>query len=174
MLTIAVAVFITISTLGIGGVMTEVGPWYRDLRKPSWNPPNWLFGPAWTVILGLACWAGIAAWNAAPGPGSKLLVAGLFGANVVFHMLWSPLFFTWKRPDWALIEVPFLWASILALIIGLEPFSPLSSWLLLPYLLWVSFATFLNYTIVRLNPPFGRSATPAPSGVSEQSGAKSN
>jgi benzodiazapine receptor len=67
-------------------------------------------------------------------------------------MLWSPLFFNLKRPDWALIEVPFLWLSIVALILGMAPFSALASWLLVPYLLWVSFAAFLNLTIVRLNP----------------------
>jgi tryptophan-rich sensory protein len=70
-------------------------------------------------------------------------------------MLWSPLFFNLKRPDWALIEVPFLWLSIVALMFGVAPFSILASWLLLPYLLWVTFAAFLNLTIVRMNRPFG-------------------
>lgn len=71
-------------------------------------------------------------------------------------MLRSPLFFNLRRPDWALIEVPFLWLSILALMIGLAEYSSLASWLLLPYLLWVAFAAFLNLTIVRMNEPFGR------------------
>lgn len=70
--------------------------------------------------------------------------------------LWSPLFFNLKRPDWALIEVPFLWLSIVALMIGVAPFSTLAVWLLLPYLLWVTFAAFLNLTIVRMNRSFGR------------------
>lgn len=156
MLTVAVAVIITLALLGIGWATTEVGPWYRDLRKPSWNPPDWVFGPVWTLILGLACWSGILAWNAAPDVGHKLLVGGLFGANVALYILWSPLFFHLKRPDWALLEVPFLWASILALIVVLAPFSPLSSWLLAPYALWVGFAAYLNFVIVRINPPFGR------------------
>ena len=153
-LTIIVAVIITIAVLGIGGTMTTVGPWYRALRKPSWNPPDWIFGPAWTLILGLAAWAGVLGWTA----GNHLLVGGLFAINIVLHMLWSPLFFNLRRPDWALIEVPFLWLSILALMITLAPISTLAAWLLLPYLLWVSFAAFLNLTIVRMNPPFGRSA----------------
>jgi benzodiazapine receptor len=157
MLTIIIAVSVTAAVLGIGAALTEAGPWYRDLRKPSWNPPDWVFGPAWTLILGLACWAGVAAWGAAPGPGHKLLVGALFGANVVFHMFWSPLFFHLRRPDWALVEVLFLWGSVLALIVCLAPFSPLSSWLLVPYILWVSFAAVLNFVIVRINPPFGRS-----------------
>ena len=70
-------------------------------------------------------------------------------------MLWSPLFFNLKRPDWALIEVLFLWLSIVALMVGVAPFSTLASGLLLPYLLWVTFAVFLNFTIVRMNCPFG-------------------
>jgi tryptophan-rich sensory protein len=70
-------------------------------------------------------------------------------------MLWSPLFFNLRRPDWALIEAPFLWLSVLALIVVLTPFSALAGWLLVPYLVWVGFATFLNLVIVRMNPPFG-------------------
>jgi tryptophan-rich sensory protein len=159
-LTIVVAAVITILVLGVGGAMTNVGPWYRDLKKPSWNPPNWLFGPAWTLILGLAAWAGVLAWTGAVTQTEHLRIALMFGVNIVFHLLWSPLFFNMQRPDWALIEVPFLWFSILALIVGLAPFSALAAWLLLPYLLWVAFAAFLNWTIVRMNPPFtGRAVT---------------
>jgi tryptophan-rich sensory protein len=158
---IIVAVLITVAVLGIGGAATNIGPWYRDLKKPSWNPPNWAFGPAWTVILGLAGWAGVLGWIHAGDSAQRVLVLALFGVNIVLHMLWSPLFFNLKRPDWALIEVPFLWASILALIIGLWPLSHLASFLLTPYLAWVAFAAFLNLVIVRLNAPFGRSAEPA-------------
>ncbi len=158
---IIVAVLITVAVLGIGGAATNIGPWYRDLKKPSWNPPNWAFGPAWTVILGLAAWAGVLGWIHAGDGAQRVLVLALFGVNIVLHMLWSPLFFNLKRPDWALIEVPFLWASILALIIALWPLSHLAALLLTPYLAWVAFAAFLNLVIVRLNAPFGRSAEPA-------------
>ena len=137
-----------------GGLLTEVGPWYRQLRKPSWQPPDWLFGPAWTIILGLAAWSAALAWVSAPTPGDRLLVVVLYGLNALFHLLWSPLFFKLRRPDWALLEVPLLWLSILAPMVLVAPFSPLASWLLLPYLLWVSFAAYLNLTIVRLNRPF--------------------
>ena len=153
-LPIIMAATITVLVLGIGGWMTTVGPWYQNLIKPSWNPPNWAFGPAWTIILSLAAWSGVLAWNNATNSREKLLVLTLFGINVVLHMLWSPLFFNLRRPDWALYEIPFLWLSILALMIGLAPLSLKASWLLLPYLLWVSFAAFLNLTIVRLNAPF--------------------
>lgn len=154
-LPIIVATLTTLLVLGVGGWMTTVGAWYENLRKPWWNPPNWIFGPAWTVILGLAAWSGVLAWTEASGGSGQLLILVLFGINIVFHMLWSPLFFNLKRPDWALIEVPFLWLSIVALMFGVAPFSTLASWLLLPYLLWVTFAAFLNLTIVRMNRPFG-------------------
>lgn len=156
MLPIVIAVVTTLLVLGVGGWMTTVGTWYENLRKPSWNPPNWIFGPAWTVILGLAAWAGVLAWSNASSSSEELLILMLFGINIVLHMLWSPLFFNLKRPDWALIEVPFLWLSILALMIGLARFSTLTVYLLLPYLLWVTFAAFLNLTIVRMNRPFGQ------------------
>jgi tryptophan-rich sensory protein len=148
---VLVAGLIAILMLGGGGLSITIGSWYRDLRKPPWNPPNWAFGPAWTVILGLAAWAGVLAWTHSRSPADHERVAILFAINVVFHTLWSPLFFNMRRPDWALIEIPFLWLSILALVIGVQPLSPLASLLLLPYLLWVSFAAFLNLTIVRLN-----------------------
>ncbi len=149
-----VAAVTAILVLGVGGWMTKIDGWYQNLSKPSWNPPNWVFGPAWTVILGLAAWAGVQAWDNAMTGAEQVRVIGLYAINIVLHMLWSPLFFNLRRPDWALVEIPFLWISILSLMIGLAPLAPLAPWLLLPYLLWVSFAAFLNFTIVRMNGPF--------------------
>ena len=77
------------SMLGIGGLMTTIGPWYRDLRKPVWNPPNWVFGPAWTVILGLAAWSGVLAWAKASLSTEHVRIFVLFGINIVLHMLWT-------------------------------------------------------------------------------------
>lgn len=154
-LPIIVAVTITVFVLGVGGMMTTVGPWYRNLRKPAWNPPDWVFGPAWTVILGLAACAGVLAWVQSSEAEVHLRIAVLYGVNIILHMLWSPLFFNLRRPDWAMIELPFLWLSIVALMLGLAPLSKLASLLLLPYLLWVAFAAILNLSIVRMNRPFG-------------------
>ncbi len=151
---IVVAALITIAVLGVGGAMTNVGPWYRDLVKPKWTPPNWIFGPAWTVILGLAAWSGVLAWINSAGDGAHVRIGVLFGVNIVLHMLWSPLFFNLRRPDLALLEIPFLWLSIVALMVGLVPYAPAAPWLLSPYLLWVSFAAALNLAIARLNAPF--------------------
>ncbi|MBC7504984.1 MAG: tryptophan-rich sensory protein [Sandarakinorhabdus sp.] len=139
----------------IGGLMTPRADWYESLNKPSWQPPGWLFGPAWTIILGLAAWSAVIAWNAAATPAEQRAVLILFGVNGLFHLLWSPLFFKLQRPDWALIEVPFLWGSLVAMVIVLWPISEKAALLILPYLAWVSFAAFLNLTIVRLNPRSG-------------------
>ena len=149
---IVVAVAWGVLVAGIGAGLTDLTPWYRTLRKPSWQPPDWLFGPAWTVILALASWSLYLALSAEEQP---VLVVALFVANGLFNIVWSPLFFRSQRPDWALIEVPFLWLSILVPMVVLWPISQTASLLLLPYLLWVSFAAFLNLTIVRLNRPFG-------------------
>jgi tryptophan-rich sensory protein len=135
----------------IGGLMTPRADWYANLRKPPWQPPGWAFGPGWTIILGLAAWAGVRAWDAADA-GQRVDVLIVFGVNGLFHLLWSPLFFKLQRPDWALIEVPFLWGSILAMIIALWPIDQFAAALLLPYLGWVTFAASLNWAVVALNP----------------------
>ena len=146
----SVAIFIGF----LGGMLTDNGPWYQSLRKPSWQPPDWLFGPAWTLILGLAAWAGVLAYNGAADDAGRTVVVILFAVNFVAHFAWSPLFFNLKRPDFALVEVVFLWGSVLALCVGLRQFSVTASWLIVPYLFWVSFAACLNYMTVRLNRPF--------------------
>ena len=150
---IAAAVAVVIGTLG--GVLTDTGPWYQELKKPSWQPPDWLFGPAWTLILALASWSLYLGLKNAPGWGSRALILGLFALNGVANLGWSPLFFRLQRPDWALWEVPLLWLAILIPMLVLRPISGTASLLLVPYLCWVSFAAFLNWTIVRINPPFG-------------------
>lgn len=131
-----------------GGLATRLGPWYRNLNKPSWQPPDWLFGPAWTLIFACSAAAGVLAWQP-PGHGSLIIL--MFGINGVLNVLWSVLFFTLRRPDWALLEVGLLWLSVLAMVLAFRHFAPPASVLLLPYLAWVAFAAVLNLAIVRLN-----------------------
>jgi len=138
-----------------GGLLTEVGPWYEKLHFPPYRPPNWLFGPAWTVIFLLVATSGIIAWEHAPDMQTRIVLIGLLAVNAVFNVGWSALFFKLRRPDWALIEVVGLWLSILALVIFIGSFSKLGGVLMLPYLLWVSFASFLNLRVIQLNAPFG-------------------
>ena len=108
------------------------------------------------MILGLASYSAYLAWRDAETPAGRTQIAGLFIINGLLNILWSPLFFRLRRPDLALLEVPLLWLSILALIVALASVSATASLLLVPYLAWVSFAAFLNLTIVRLNPPFAK------------------
>ena len=140
----------------LGALNTDLGGWYYNLHKPAWEPPDWLFGPAWTVIFALAAAAGVTAWRAAPDRCSRTLIVGLFALNGFLNLLWSLLFFRLRRPDWALAEVGFLWLSILVLIVALYPRSKTAGLLLVPYLLWVGFASILNWEVVRLNAPFGQ------------------
>ncbi|MEM0923948.1 MAG: TspO/MBR family protein [Pseudomonadota bacterium] len=136
-----------------GGVLTRIGPWYYSLTKPSFQPPDWAFAPAWTVIFALAALSGYLAWQAAEG-GERTLVFVLYLSNAVINAAWSGIFFTLRRPDWALYEVALLWLSVLAIILLVWPISALAAQLLIPYLAWVSFAAVLNWAVVRLNAPF--------------------
>ena len=138
----------------VGGLVTDIGPWYRNLKKPSWQPPDWLFGPVWTVIFILAAIAGVLAWNAATSDSARAGVIGAFALNCALNVLWSWLFFRSHRPDWALIELVALWASIVALLVVTIPLDSRCGWLLSPYLAWVTFAGILNATVSKLNAPF--------------------
>jgi tryptophan-rich sensory protein len=146
----AVATFIAL----LGGTLTDTGPWYQELHKPWWQPPGWLFAPAWTLIFALATVSAILAWRDAQSRTQREWVIALFALNGFLNVLWSTLFFALRRPDWALLEVSLLWLSILLPIIVFWPFARPASFYLLPYLAWVSFAAFLNLTVVRLNAPF--------------------
>ncbi|MBI1401631.1 MAG: tryptophan-rich sensory protein [Porphyrobacter sp.] len=142
---------------GAGGALTEIGAWYRGLAKPRWQPPDWLFGPAWTVILGLAGWSFYIGLTQAPTPEARAGVYALFAMNFVAHFAWSPLFFKLKRPDWALAENVVLWLSVISLMVALPRIvdNSFAGWLNVPYFVWVSFAFVLNWKIVKLNAPFG-------------------
>lgn len=152
--TIIVAVAATIAVAVAGAKATDIGPWYRSLKKPSWQPPDWLFGPAWTTIYAFIVAAVVTAWEAAPSGNYRALLAVLFVVNGLLNVFWSVLFFAWRRPDWAFAEVIALWLSIVSLIWAALPLGTWPWLLLLPYLAWVSFAAFLNWTVMRLNRPW--------------------
>ncbi|MBB5049808.1 tryptophan-rich sensory protein [Rhodopseudomonas rhenobacensis] len=149
---IAAAVATGIGT--VGGLLTDTGIWYQSLTKPSWQPPDWAFGPAWTLIFALAAMSAIYAWRSAETAWQRRGVVALFALNGLLNVSWSTLFFVVKRPDWALLEVVLLWLSVLLPILVFWRRSKPASYYLVPYLLWVSFAAFLNLTVVRLNAPF--------------------
>lgn len=139
---------------GLGGALTDLGPWYQGLKQPSWKPPDFLFGPAWMVIYTLIVVAVIIGWNRVTEVKTRARLIALFLINAVVNVLWSGLFFTARRPDWALVEVGLLWLSIALLIALLWRPARLAALLLVPYIAWVSFAAVLNWQVVRLNGPF--------------------
>lgn len=139
----------------IGGTLTDIGPWYQSLRQPAFKPPDWLFAPAWTLIYALCVAAATIAWRRARAPADRETMVGLFALNGFLNVLWSLLFFRLHRPDWALVEVGFLWLSVAALIVVLGRYARPAALLLTPYLVWVSFASAVNAVVVRLNGPFG-------------------
>lgn len=145
-ITFAVAILVA----SIGGWLTDVGPWYRALNKPSFQPPNWVFGPVWTMLYASIAIAAALAWQRA-NPEDRTSLIALFALNAALNVAWSGLFFAMKRPDLALLEIAVLWASTLLLVVVLRPISTTASLLLVPYLLWVSFAAYLNWAIARLN-----------------------
>ena len=150
----ATAGLAVIGVAAFGVWITDLGPWYFALQKPRWQPPDWLFGPVWTTIFLLAGSSAVIAWTQACNTRQRRLVVVLFIVNVVLNMLWSTLFFRLHRPDLALVEVIALWLSVLSLFYYLWPVAATASWLVLPYLAWVTFAANLNLAIVRLNGPF--------------------
>ncbi len=150
----SIAAIAAIFTAVMGATITDIGPWYQALKQPAWAPPDWLFGPAWTIIFMFCTISGATAWLAARTRLQAENIIGLFAMNGFLNLLWSFLFFRMHRPDYAALEVGVLWSSIAALIVVLWRISRPASALLLPYLAWVSFAAMLNRAIVELNSPF--------------------
>ena len=152
---ILVAAAAALVVAALGASATDIGPWYQSLREPVAKPPDWLFGPAWTLIYALTAVAGVIAWRVTKGRAARQFILTLFAANALLNVLWSELFFNARRPDWSLIEVVPFWLSVAALAAALWPRSRKAAWLLVPYLAWVAFAGWLNLRVVQLNPPFG-------------------
>ncbi len=138
----------------LGATMTDLSSWYQGLTKPDWQPPDWLFGPAWTIIFALAALSAALAWRDATKSSNREWLIGLFALNGFLNVLWSFLFFRLQRPDWALYDSGLLWLSIILLMVFVFRMSRLGALLLVPYLIWVSIATVLNYRVIELNGPF--------------------
>jgi tryptophan-rich sensory protein len=153
LLPLLVSVLIAEAAGIIGSVFTikEIPVWYAALLKPSFSPPNWVFGPVWTSLY---CLMGISAfliWQKRKSPVARSGLT-IYGVNLVANMLWSVVFFGFHRPEAGLLVILILWSTIIVMIKRFWPINQLASLLLIPYLLWVTFATFLNFAIFRLNP----------------------
>jgi len=134
----------------VGARATDVGPWYRALNKPRWNPPDWAFPVVWTCIYITSILAIGMAWNSADFSQQGVFLI-LCAVNAVLNMAWSIIFFKMRRPVWALAEVVIFWVSILALIVYIGTWNTTAALILSPYLIWVTIAGVLNTSIVRLN-----------------------
>ena len=129
----------------------NAGDFYGQLQQPPWAPPAALFGPVWTALytmMGVAAWF---VWRAG-GFAANRIALGLFFAQLGLNALWSWLFFTWHRGGLAFAEILVLWAFILATLIAFWRVRPVAGMLLAPYLVWVTFAALLNFTLWRQNP----------------------
>jgi len=136
----------------IGSYFTasSIPVWYAGLNKPWFNPPNFLFGPVWFtlyVMMGISLYI---VWNTKSDMSKKSAVI-IFSVQLVLNALWSVIFFGMKNPGLAFIEIILLWVFILLSIIKFYPVSRKASYILIPYLLWVSYASVLNFSIWRLN-----------------------
>lgn len=151
---VAVAVMVIVGSLG--GLATDIGPWYAALRQPDWKPPDWLFGPMWMVIYGSTGWAGVRTWRRlgdSPSRGWFLMACGL---NGTLNVLWSVLYFTFRRPDWALAEGVLLWLSAAWVTAQMLRVDRWSAALMVPHLVWLAVALLLNRATLILNPgPWG-------------------
>lgn len=137
----------------IGSVFTtpSIPGWYTTLVKPALNPPSWVFGPVWTTLFVLMGIAAFLVWKEGLGRKDVKIALGVFLGQLVLNTLWSIIFFGLHSPGGALMEIAFLWLAILTTIILFYRISKPAAWLLVPYILWVSFASYLNYTIWSLN-----------------------
>ena len=146
-LVIAIAVCELAGVLGV--MFMAQSPWYAGLVKPTLNPPAWVFGPVWMILyflMGVSLWL---VWKSDSHAGVQAL--GLFAAQLVLNAIWTPVFFGAHSIGNALAIIVLLWAAIVMTIIIFTKISKPAAWLLVPYILWVTFAAYLNYSLWTLN-----------------------
>lgn len=150
MLLAIVAACLAVGAIGGAVTSSSVGTWYQQLRKPSFNPPNWIFAPVWTALyiaMAVAAWR---VWRQRGLEGARSALV-LFAAQLALNLGWSVLFFGVRQIGLALVEILILLATIVAMALAFRRVDGIAALLLIPYVLWVSFATVLNAAIWRLN-----------------------
>jgi tryptophan-rich sensory protein len=130
------------------GILFKPGDWYKSLAKPSWTPPDWLFGPVWSILYLMIAVAGWLVWTTL-GMSSLMLVWGL---QLVLNGMWSWMFFGLRRMDLAFVDVVMMWLTIATFIALAATAAPLAAILFVPYLVWVTIAAALNLSVWRRNP----------------------
>ena len=137
--------------IGSIATITEIPTWYAALSKPTWSPPNWLFGPVWTtlyILMGIALYL---VWREGLHRQDVRFAILIFGVQLVINLLWSVVFFSFHALFGSFILVMLLWLAILANIIAFLIISKWAGLLLVPYIVWVSIASYLNYSVYLLN-----------------------
>lgn len=146
------ALFILIClAVGGSGAAFPPGEWYRQLAKPPFNPPAWIFGPVWTllyILMGVSAWL---VWRRPGLPAARYPLL-LFAVQLTLNGAWSWIFFGFHRTGLALIDILLLWAAIAATLLSFWRIRKTAAVLFIPYLLWVTFAVYLNASLWRLNP----------------------
>jgi len=130
------------------GFVSQPGPWYEGLAKPSFNPPDWVFAPVWTILYVLVAVAGWRVWKKAPASRAMRL----WWLQLLFNFAWSPTFFILNDLALALVVILLLLAAIILFVIMAARIDRISAGLFVPYLAWVAFATLLNASLLMLNP----------------------
>ena len=150
LLLICIAIPLVSGSLSGLAIADHISSWYSTLNKPSFNPPNYLFGPVWSVLYILM---GIGLYLILQTPKSAMRTKSiiLFAVQLILNLSWSFIFFNAQSPFAALIIIGLLWIAILMMMIYFHTLSPIASYLQIPYLLWVSFASVLNAAIWLLN-----------------------
>jgi translocator protein len=148
-----ISILIPLLVGATAGFFTSKGVkgWYALANKPSFNPPNWIFAPVWTMLYMLMGIALYLVWKSDAAKKIKQAAISFFAIQLILNFFWSFIFFSLQQSGWALIEIIAMWLAILATIIWFAKISKTAAWLLVPYISWVSFATLLNYFIWKLN-----------------------
>ena len=151
-LALGVSIAVCFAAAALGSMFTtpEIAGWYARLNKPGWTPPNWVFGPVWSTLYLMMAVAAWLVWRE-HGVRGAVVPLVLFAAQLLLNTLWSILFFGLHRVGLALADIVLLWGAILVTMLAFWRVSPLACWLLLPYLLWVTYASALNFSIWRMN-----------------------
>ena len=150
----AVAAIVIAQSAGLIGslfTMSAIDGWYRTINKPSFNPPDFVFGPVWTTLYAMMGIASYLIWRKGIRRPEVRLALILYAGQLVLNAWWSIVFFGFQSPEGALIVIVALWLMIVATIVAFARVLALAAWLLVPYLLWCSFAAYLNYSIWLLN-----------------------
>lgn len=148
---ISIIIPLVIGGISGGFTVSAINGWYATINKPWFNPPNWIFGPVWTslyVMMGIAFYL---IWKSDAATALKNKAITLFFIQLTVNFLWSIIFFYFQQPGWAFIDIVIMWVMILLTIFSFGKISAAASWLMVPYICWVSFAAVLNFAIWKLN-----------------------